>query len=181
MGSHGRQRTVSMSNEISIAFIRAVKKKPVIWCKQSPEHKNKQAQMNAWMELEVDFEMPWEQLQKKWISLNSSFRHYKKVESEQVGQATDRQTTPKWYAYEELKFLNTATDTPHPDTSRECSPPPDPSCPPSEEIPNPDDEEFLEWFNETFKKLPPKCRQFVKGAIKNWISDPYKIEEYFDE
>ena len=121
-----------MTNDISIIFIRAVKKKPVIWCKNSPDHKNKQAQINAWMELEVEFEMPWEQLHKKWISLNSSFRHYKKIESKQgmiykiihfsvsciviqcliysisVGK---KQTTPKWYAYNELQFLNTATDT----------------------------------------------------------------------
>nr|XP_049461940.1 uncharacterized protein LOC120951953 isoform X1 [Anopheles coluzzii] len=179
MSSHGRQRTISMTNDISIIFIRAVKKKPVIWCKNSPDHKNKQAQINAWMELEVEFEMPWEQLHKKWISLNSSFRHYKKIESKQVGK---KQTTPKWYAYNELQFLNTATDTSSSsDMPGESPPPSGPSFSPTDETLNRDEEEFLKWFVEEFKKFPPNCRQHIMEKTLKCAANPYKIEKYYDE
>lgn len=91
------------NNELTLEFLEAYEKHPVLWNSLYPGHKNKNTLQDAWTEVanELSVTMPVVALKKKKESLMSTYRTLRKkvVDSETTGSGSQDVYHPFWFAY----------------------------------------------------------------------------------
>lgn len=91
------------NNELTLEFLEAYEKHPVLWNSSYPGHKNKNILQDAWNKVanELSVTMTVVALKKKKESLMSTYRTLRKkvVDSETTGTGSHEVYFPSWIAY----------------------------------------------------------------------------------
>jgi len=91
------------NNELTLEFLEAYEKHPVLWNSLYPGHKNKNTLQDAWTEVanKLSVTMPVVALKKKKESLMSTYRTLRKkvVDSDTTGSGSQDVYYPFWFAY----------------------------------------------------------------------------------
>uniref|UniRef100_A0AAG5CQ00 MADF domain-containing protein n=1 Tax=Anopheles atroparvus TaxID=41427 RepID=A0AAG5CQ00_ANOAO len=99
-----RARTVDMGRKGTIQFIKLIKSAVCLWNRKHPLYKHRISQCNAWKEISMRMGVPSSELQYKWRSLQSSYRHFRSSYSKARLQGA--YPTTKWFAYDAMRFLS---------------------------------------------------------------------------
>jgi len=113
------------NNELTLEFLEAYEKHPVLWNSLYPGHKNKNTLQDAWTEVanELSVTMPVVALKKKKESLMSTYRTLRKkiVDSETTGSGSQDVYYPSWFAYNAIDRFIRVQNTKIPSLNSEVS------------------------------------------------------------
>ncbi|KAL4103918.1 hypothetical protein QTP88_019235 [Uroleucon formosanum] len=81
---------------------------PILWDPTDPQYKMGKKKLDFWTEISKELKLDVNEVKKKMDSLLASFRRERKREanSRRSGAGTDEIYHSKWFAFEEMKFLN---------------------------------------------------------------------------
>ncbi|KAL4125771.1 hypothetical protein QTP88_010011 [Uroleucon formosanum] len=81
---------------------------PILWDPTDPQYKMGKKKLDFWTEISKELKLDVNEVKKKMDSLLASFRRERQREasSGRSGAGTDEIYHSKWFAFEEMKFLN---------------------------------------------------------------------------
>uniref|UniRef100_A0AAG5DQV6 MADF domain-containing protein n=1 Tax=Anopheles atroparvus TaxID=41427 RepID=A0AAG5DQV6_ANOAO len=101
-----------MTDEMTLHFISRVEAFECLWNRRHSTYKKTMAQADAWRALAAEFDRPYEQLVAKWKSLQSSYRHYRKIHQSSLvtGSGSSEVKVPRWFAFHAMEFLSSSLE-----------------------------------------------------------------------
>ncbi|XP_035780306.1 uncharacterized protein LOC118460247 isoform X2 [Anopheles albimanus] len=103
-----KKKALVMSYDRALQLIQLIKNRECLWNKFHPTATNEAIVANAWKEVSIKMRLPVDFLQRKWKSLQGTFRHVRAVHEQIIATASDPNSVrkPCWFAYEAMLFLN---------------------------------------------------------------------------
>uniref|UniRef100_A0AAG5DGK5 MADF domain-containing protein n=1 Tax=Anopheles atroparvus TaxID=41427 RepID=A0AAG5DGK5_ANOAO len=107
-----KDTTLYMTDEMTLHFISRVEAFECLWNRRHSTYKKTMAQADAWRALAAEFDRPYEQLVAKWKSLQSSYRHYRKIHQSSLvtGSGSSEVKVPRWFAFHAMEFLSSSLE-----------------------------------------------------------------------
>jgi len=96
------------ADEVCLQLINLYKLRPILWDPTDPQYKMVKKKIDFWTEISKELNLNVNEVRKKMDSLLASYRRERQREasSGRSGVGTDEIYRSKWYAFEEMKFLN---------------------------------------------------------------------------
>ncbi|XP_050084347.1 uncharacterized protein LOC126570550 isoform X2 [Anopheles aquasalis] len=103
-----KTRLMPMSQNRTLQLIQLIKNRECLWSKLHRTGINRSRIANAWKEVSIKMRLPVDFVQRKWKSLQASYRTLKSIHTKRIAAASDGNSVrqPRWFAYRDLMFLN---------------------------------------------------------------------------